>query len=131
MANESDVAAAYQAALDAQAAAEAAYQAAVDVHGPHPDASLPESENARWLEWQADGAWDAYREAWAAWRFPEATADSEAYLDQLDQELGADPHHEIDTELDNHLEAEWAEQIREQHAEAAAEAEVDVWDRSL
>jgi hypothetical protein len=63
MANESDVAAAYQAALDTQAVAEAAYQAAVDAHGPHPDASLPESENARWLERQADWAWDAYREA--------------------------------------------------------------------
>jgi hypothetical protein len=37
--------------------------------------------------------------------------------------LGADPHHEIDTELDNHLEAEWAEQIGEQHAKAAAEAD--------
>ena len=123
MANESDVAAAYQAALDTQAAAEAAYQAAVDAHAHTPTPASPKARMPGGWNDKADWAWDAYREAWAAWRFPEAIADSEVYLDQLDQELGA-PHHEIDR-LDNHLEAEWAEQIREQHAEAAAEADVD------
>ena len=131
MMNEADAARAYQAALDAQAAAEAAYQRAVDVHGPHPDASTPEAGEATWLERQADWAWQAYQAADADVRYPETSAEGEAYLASLDAHLGPDPHAEIDSGLDAHLEAEWADQIRQSHdavaeAEAAAaEAEAD------
>lgn len=98
MVNESDVAAAYQAAVEASDAAGAAHQAAVDKHGPKPDADLPESLAAQELEREADAAWDAYSDAHVDFWHPEQTADGEAYLEALDHELGPDPGAETEAE---------------------------------
>jgi hypothetical protein len=122
MMNEADVARAYQAALDAQAAAEAAYQHAVELHGPYPDADTPEAGEARWLECQAERAWEAYDAADADVRYPETSVEGAAYLGSLDADLGPDPHAGIDSGLDAHLDAEWADQLRQAH-DAIAEAE--------